>query len=50
MRWTATVDYDIDAGSEQGAERLALERYASDAEQAGITQTETVIAATGPLR
>jgi hypothetical protein len=49
VRWTATVDYQIDADSEVAAERLAAERYARDAEEAGITGAETVIAATGPL-
>jgi hypothetical protein len=49
VRWTATVDYQIDADSELVAERLAVERYAGDAEFAGITPAETVIAATGPL-
>jgi hypothetical protein len=49
-RWTATADYAIDADSEHEAERLAVERYASEAEQAGIPRAETVIAATGPLR
>jgi hypothetical protein len=50
VRWTATVDYQIDADSELEAERRAVERYARDAEQAGITRAETVMAATGPLR
>ena len=49
VRWTATVDYQIDADSDLAAERLAIERYACDAEEAGITRAETVIAATGPL-
>jgi hypothetical protein len=49
VRWTVTVDYQIDADSELVAERLAVERYAGDAEAAGITSAETVIAATGPL-
>jgi hypothetical protein len=49
VRWTATVDYQVDADSELVAERLAVERYAGDAEEAGITPAETVIAATGPL-
>jgi hypothetical protein len=49
VRWTATVDYQIDADSQLAAERLAVERYARDAEEAGITRAETVIAATGPL-
>jgi hypothetical protein len=49
VRWTATVDYQIDADSALDAERLAVERYASDAGVAGITPAETVIAATGPL-
>jgi hypothetical protein len=49
VRWTATVDYQIDADSQLAAERLAVERYAGDAGEAGITPAETVIAATGPL-
>jgi hypothetical protein len=49
VRWTATVDYQIDADDELAAERLAVERYAADAEAARITGAETVIAATGPL-
>jgi hypothetical protein len=49
VRWTATVDYQIDADSQLAAERLAVERYAGDAEAHGITRAETVIAATGPL-
>ena len=49
VRWTATVDYQIDADGEAAAERLAVERYARDAEEAGIIAAETVIAATGPL-
>ena len=49
VRWTATVDYQIDADGPVTAERLAAERYAHDAEEAGITGAETVIAATGPL-
>ena len=50
VRWTATVDYQLDADSEPEAERLAVERYAGEAELAGIPRAETVIAATGPLR
>jgi hypothetical protein len=50
VRWTATVDYEIDADSALGAERLATERYAGEAAQAGIPRAETVMAATGPLR
>jgi len=49
VRWTATVDYQIAADSELAAERAALERYAGEAEAAGIAQAETVVAATGPL-
>ncbi len=49
VRWTATVDYEIDANSESAAERVAVERYAGEAEEAGITRAETVIAETGPL-
>jgi hypothetical protein len=49
VRWTATVDYQIEADSPQAAERAAVERYAGEAEGAGITQAETVVAATGPL-
>jgi hypothetical protein len=50
VRWTATVDYEIDADSEPEAERLAVERYTDEAEQARIPRAETVVAATGPLR
>jgi hypothetical protein len=49
VRWTATVDYQIDADSETAAERAAVARYAGEAEAAGISRAETVIAATGPL-
>jgi hypothetical protein len=49
VRWTATVDYQIDAESGPVAERLGVERYARDAETAGIVPAETVVAATGPL-
>jgi hypothetical protein len=49
VRWTATVDYQIDADSDLVARRLAVERYSRDAEEAGITRAETVFAQTGPL-
>jgi hypothetical protein len=49
VRWTATVDYQIDADSALAAERAAVERYAGETEAAGVTQAETVVAATGPL-
>ena len=49
VRWTATVDYQVEADSEPAAERLAVERYARETEEAGITAAETVVAATGPL-
>lgn len=49
VRWTATVDYPIDADSERAAEREAVERYTDEAELAGITCAETVLAASGPL-
>jgi hypothetical protein len=49
VRWTATVDYQIDADSEVAAERTAVERYAADTDRAGIAPAETVVAATGPL-
>ncbi len=49
VRWTATVDYQIDADSASSAERAAVERYAGEAGGAGITPAETVVAATGPL-
>jgi hypothetical protein len=49
VRWTATVDYQIDAQSAPAAERAAVERYTDEAEEAGITRAETVVAATGPL-
>jgi hypothetical protein len=50
VRWTATVDYEIDADSEPAAERAAVAQYGEEAERAGIGRAETVIAATGPLR
>jgi hypothetical protein len=50
VRWTATIDYEIDADNDVAAERLAVERYVDDAEQAGIIRAETVVAATGPLQ
>jgi hypothetical protein len=49
VRWTATVDYEIDAESDQAAERAAVELYAAEAADAGIARAETVMAATGPL-
>jgi hypothetical protein len=49
VRWTATVDYEIDAESELAAERGAVERYAGETADAGIAGAETVLAATGPL-
>ena len=49
VRWTATVDYQIEADSELAAERAAVERYAGETEAAGIVPAETVVAATGPL-
>jgi hypothetical protein len=49
VRWTATVDYQIDADSALAAERAAVERYAGEASGAGIARAETVLAATGPL-
>lgn len=49
VRWTATVDYEVDADSAPAAENVAVERYAAEAEGAGIGCAETVIAATGPL-
>lgn len=30
VRWTATVDYQIDADSEPDAERVAVERYEAE--------------------
>jgi hypothetical protein len=48
VRWTATVDFQVDADSELAAERVAVERYAAEADEAGIAHAETVIAATGP--
>jgi hypothetical protein len=50
VRWTATIDYQIDAGSAHEAERLALEQYARESAEVGIPRAETVVAATGPLR
>jgi uncharacterized protein (AIM24 family) len=49
VRWTATVDYQIEADSALAAEQVAVERYAAETEGAGITPAETVVAATGPL-
>jgi hypothetical protein len=49
VRWTATVDYQVDADSALAAEHLAVERFADEAASAGITRAETVVAATGPL-
>jgi hypothetical protein len=49
VRWTATVDYQINADNEMAAERAAVERYEAEAEGAGIAGAETVLAATGPL-
>ena len=49
VRWTATVDYQIDADSALAAERTAVERYAGEAAGAGIATAETVVAETGPL-
>jgi hypothetical protein len=50
VRWTATVDYQVEADSALAAENEAVARYASEAETAGIARAETVVAATGPLR
>jgi hypothetical protein len=49
VRWTATVDYEIDADGEQAAERAAVERYHGESAGAGVAPAETVVAATGPL-
>jgi hypothetical protein len=49
VRWTATVDYQIDADSAPAAERAAVDRYAGETDGAGIARAETVVAATGPL-
>jgi hypothetical protein len=49
VRWTATVDYEIEAESDVAAERVAVERYAGEAERAGIPRAETVVGATGSL-
>ena len=49
VRWTATVDYEIEADSDVAAKRVAVERYAGEAERAGIARAETVVAATGSL-
>lgn len=49
VRWTATVDYPIEAASEAEAERLAIERFVRETHQAEICSPETVLAATGPL-
>jgi hypothetical protein len=50
VRWTATVDYEIDADGALAAEHAAVERYESEAAAAGLAPAETVLAATGPLR
>jgi len=50
VRWTATADYLVDAPNAHDAERTAVDRFLSDASQAGIPAPETVVAATGPLR
>lgn len=50
VRWTATVDYQIDALGEHAAEVLAKERFLRDTQRAGIGSPETILAATGPLR
>jgi hypothetical protein len=49
VRWTATVDYQIEADSALAAENQAVARYAGETEEAGIARAETVVAATGPL-
>jgi hypothetical protein len=49
VRWTATVDYQIDAESDVAAERAAVDRYAGETHRAGIASAETVVAATGPF-
>ena len=49
VRWTATVDYQVDATDPRDAERQALERFAAEPGLDGITDPETVLAATGPL-
>ena len=49
VRWTVTADYQVDAESDLAAEHMAVDRYADDADRAGITVAETVVAETGPL-
>jgi hypothetical protein len=49
VRWTVTVDYEVDADSASVAERIAVERYQEETERTGFPLAETVIAATGPL-
>lgn len=49
VRWTVTVDYELDAPDEPAAQHLALERFASESAAAGIAAPETMVAATGPL-
>lgn len=49
VRWTATVDYEIDALGEQAAEALAKERFLRDTQRTGVGPPETIMAATGPL-
>jgi hypothetical protein len=50
VRWTVTVDYQVDAATEQVAKGLAVDRFAHEADAVGISPPETVLAATGPLR
>ena len=49
VRWTATVDYVVDAPSAHDAESTAVDRYMADSSTAGVAAPETVVAATGPL-
>jgi hypothetical protein len=49
VRWTATVDYQVESESPQTARDEAVERYSEESAAAGIVPAETVLAATGPL-
>jgi hypothetical protein len=49
VRWTATVDYLVDAPSAHDAECTAVDRFMADCSTAGVGAPETVVAATGPL-
>jgi hypothetical protein len=48
VRWTASVDYLVDALDADDAERAAVERFMAESAHAGIQAPETVLGATGP--